>query len=86
MSDVTRDVTRDIKVDWAKELGIDLEKLAEEHPLHPLQIWERRQHEARAETFWALSGARDRRLREALDVAALELSRAERLLRHAGET
>jgi len=72
-------------ISWAKELGIDLEKLAEEHPLHPMQVWERRQHEARAETFWALADTRERRLREALDVAELELKWAERLLRHAGE-
>lgn len=72
-------------INWAKELGIDLEKLAEERPLHPMQIWERRQHEARAETFWALADTRERRLREALDVAELELGWAERLLRHAGE-
>jgi len=68
------------RVSWAKELGIDLEKLAEERPLHPMQAWERRQHEARAETYWALTGARERRFREAVDVAALELARAERLL------
>ena len=78
--DVTRDVTRDMKVDWAKELGIDLEKLAEERPLHPMQIWERRQHEERAEKYWALADTRERRLREVLDVAELELSRGERLL------
>jgi hypothetical protein len=78
--DITRDVTRDMKVDWAKELGIDLEKLAEERPLHPMQIWERRQHEARAETYWALADTRERRLREALGVAELELRRAEELL------
>lgn len=72
-------------ISWAKELGIDLEKLAEEHPLHPMQVWERHQHEARAETFWALADTRERRFREALDVAELELKWAERLLRHAGK-
>lgn len=77
---VTRDITRDVTINWAKELGIDLERLAEERPLHPMQAWERRQHEARAETYWALAGARERRLREARDVAELELARAEKSL------
>ena len=68
------------KVSWAKELGIDLEKLAEESPLHPVQAYERRQHEALAETYWVLYESRERRLREAFDVAELELLRAERML------
>ena len=71
-------------VSWAKELGIDLEKLKEESPTHPLQVFRREQHEKEVAVYWETRFGREGRLRELRDVAELGLLRAERLLRHAG--
>ena len=38
---------------WAEELGIDLDELAREHPLHPDQLRMKRVISKRAEDYWA---------------------------------
>jgi len=88
MSDITRDMPakkKTVTVSWAKELGIDLEKLKEESPTHPVQVFRRKVHEREVGVYWETCFGREGRLRELRDVAELGLLRAERLLRHAGE-
>ena len=72
-----------VTVLWAKELGIDLEKLKEESPSHSVQVFRREQHEKEVGVYWETRFGREGRLRELRDVAELELLRAERSLRHA---
>lgn len=38
---------------WADEMGIDLEELSHEHPLHPDQLRLKRIINRRAEEYWA---------------------------------
>lgn len=71
-------------MNWAKELGIDLEQLAEERPLHPRQAFEKRKHEERARKFWDAQGGRERRLGEAEDLDRLSELQMARFLKTRG--
>tara|TARA_R110000823_G_scaffold3300_4_gene12713 strand:+ start:246 stop:488 length:243 start_codon:yes stop_codon:yes gene_type:complete len=73
-----------VTVLWAKELGIDLEKLKEESPGHSVQVFRREQHEKEVAVYWETRFGREGRLRELRDVAELELLQAKRLLRLCG--
>jgi hypothetical protein len=54
---------------WADELGIDLDELRREHPLHPDQLRMKRVISKRAEEYWA----RERFLARVEDNAAVKI-------------
>jgi hypothetical protein len=47
-----------MKVDWALELGLDVEVLQEERPLAPDQLRLAREHVRRAESLWVQARGR----------------------------
>lgn len=48
-----------MSVNWADELGIDIQELREEYFLHPRRVGEHRKHLARAEAYWSTLRAND---------------------------
>lgn len=44
-----------MQVDWAKELGIDVSKLFQEHPWHPYQLQMKRLHCEISSSYWEVS-------------------------------
>lgn len=61
-----------MSVNWADELGIDLDELRNEHPMSRKQLLLRREHEARADAHWALVNGRDARLAKEKDFIELD--------------
>ena len=48
-----------MSVNWAKELGINLRDLKEEHFLHPRQFGGHLKHRVKAEEYWSTRRATD---------------------------
>tara|TARA_R110001606_G_scaffold91267_1_gene203761 strand:+ start:9048 stop:9251 length:204 start_codon:yes stop_codon:yes gene_type:complete len=63
-------------VNWAKELGIDLQDLKEEHFLHPRQFGGHQKHRVKAEEYWSTRRATD----------SLQVSPQETKLDHDGQS
>ena len=59
-------------VSWAKELGIDLEALRAEHPLHPVQLRNHKRIAKRSERFWESERLWEDRRKPVADVPVVE--------------
>lgn len=65
-----------MSVNWAKELGINLQDLKEEHFLHPRQFVRHHKHRVKAEEYWSTRRATD----------SLQVSPQETKLDHDGQS
>ena len=59
-------------VSWAKELGIDLEALRAEHPLHPVQLRNHKRIAKRSADFWWSERLWEDRMKPVADVPVVE--------------
>lgn len=60
-------------VNWGKELGIDIEELKKEHPLHPQQLRMKRILNQRARRYWE----NDRQLAQLSGLSGLSIEEYE---------